>query len=126
MLTVLTRAIVPVLLLAGGIALMAFGSLWNSVPVVEEREEEKTIEVPQPFSPPPFAPPGMGPGGPGPSFMPPPPPPIRKTVKVLLRTTTDTREPQLVREITFGGVIRLANGELKRTYTGHAPSLCPT
>ena len=36
------------------------------------------------------------------------------------------REARLVRETTVGGVTRLASGELRRTYTGDAPSLCPT
>ena len=37
-------------------------------------------------------------------------------------------EPEwvLVREMTFGGVARLENGELKRTYSGKPPALCPT
>lgn len=32
----------------------------------------------------------------------------------------------LIREVTFGGVARLDNGELKRTYSGQPPALCPT
>jgi hypothetical protein len=35
-------------------------------------------------------------------------------------------EWKIVHEVTFGGVVRLANGHLKRTYTGDPPSLCPT
>ena len=37
-------------------------------------------------------------------------------------------EPEwvLVREITIGGVARLANGQLKRTYSGKPPALCPS
>ncbi len=37
-------------------------------------------------------------------------------------------EPEwvLVREVTVGGVARLENGELKRTYSGKPPALCPT
>ena len=35
-------------------------------------------------------------------------------------------EKVLVREITFGGITRLANGQLKRTYSGKPPALCPT
>ena len=35
-------------------------------------------------------------------------------------------EPELVREVTYGGVTRLPTGETKRTYTGKPPSLCPT
>ncbi len=36
------------------------------------------------------------------------------------------REWTLIREITIGGVARLENGQLKRTYSGKAPALCPT
>lgn len=39
-----------------------------------------------------------------------------------------SEEPEwaIVHEVTVGGVVRLANGRLKRTYTGKPPSLCPT
>jgi len=37
-------------------------------------------------------------------------------------------EPEwvIVREVTVGGVVLLANGQLKRTYSGKPPSLCPS
>jgi hypothetical protein len=35
-------------------------------------------------------------------------------------------ESAIVRDMTFGGVELLANGHLKRTYSGKPPSLCPT
>jgi hypothetical protein len=37
-------------------------------------------------------------------------------------------EPEwvIVREVTFGGVVLLVNGHLKRTYSGTPPSLCPS
>lgn len=37
-------------------------------------------------------------------------------------------EPEwmIVRDVTVGGVTRLENGQLKRTYSGKAPTLCPT
>ena len=130
MLRVLTRAMAPILLLAGGIALLLYGTLGSSAAVVVEREERRTIEVAQPVMPPPPAPPVVFPGLPGMRQPPrpplPAPPPIRRTVTIQVRTAVDTREPKLVREITFGGVTRLANGELKRTYSGQAPALCPT
>jgi hypothetical protein len=40
-------------------------------------------------------------------------------------TITET-EPQIVREITYGGLTRLPSGDIKRTYVGKPPSLCPT
>jgi hypothetical protein len=48
-------------------------------------------------------------------------------------TVTETyaearEEPEwaIVRDVTIGGIVRLANGQLKRTYSGKPPSLCPT
>jgi hypothetical protein len=35
-------------------------------------------------------------------------------------------EWSIVRDVTVGGVMRLANGHLKRTYSGKPPALCPT
>jgi hypothetical protein len=35
-------------------------------------------------------------------------------------------ESAIVRDVTIGGVTLLANGHLKRTYTGKPPALCPT
>jgi hypothetical protein len=40
--------------------------------------------------------------------------------------TSEELERGIVRDVTIGGVTRLANGALKRTYSGKAPSLCPT
>ena len=35
-------------------------------------------------------------------------------------------EPQITREVTIGGLIRLSSGTIKRTYSGEPPSFCPT
>ena len=35
-------------------------------------------------------------------------------------------EQSIVRDVTVGGVERLPNGHLKRTYSGKPPTLCPT
>lgn len=32
----------------------------------------------------------------------------------------------IVRDVTIGGLIRLGNGNIKRTYAGQPPALCPT
>jgi len=50
-----------------------------------------------------------------------------KTETITDTKVTSKEEPEwvLVREVTFGGV-RLANGHLKRTYSGQPPALCPT
>jgi hypothetical protein len=40
--------------------------------------------------------------------------------------TLEESEPELVHEVSFGGVARSPEGEVKRTYSGKPPSLCPT
>ena len=39
---------------------------------------------------------------------------------------TELPEPAVTRDVTVGGIIRLATGELRRTYAGEAPDQCPT
>ena len=68
------------------------------------------------FGPPGFAPP--------PSFFQPPPHLAKVTKKIFI--TKDELEPALIREVTIGGVALFEAGKLKRTYSGKAPSLCPT
>jgi hypothetical protein len=117
------RAIVPSLLLTAGIASLVYGSLFHAATVVEEQEVEESVPLPSPFGPPGAA------GAPfGETGMPPFLPPERLVAKVKRKIVSEkvTAEAVLVREVTFGGVVRLANGELKRTYSGKAPSLCPT
>ena len=48
--------------------------------------------------------------------------------KVTEKFVEAREEPEwvIVREVTVGGVTRLDNGQLKRTYSGKPPSLCPT
>jgi hypothetical protein len=38
----------------------------------------------------------------------------------------DDPERSIVLDVTFGGVVREADGRLKRTYSGQPPSLCPS
>ncbi|MHC4622646.1 MAG: hypothetical protein ACYS4W_01965 [Planctomycetota bacterium] len=35
-------------------------------------------------------------------------------------------EPALIREVSVGGLIRDESGQVKKTYSGEAPSACPT
>jgi hypothetical protein len=35
-------------------------------------------------------------------------------------------EPQIVRDVTFGGLVRLDSGTIRRTYSGKPPQACPT
>ncbi len=37
-----------------------------------------------------------------------------------------TYEPAIIREVTFGGIARDQQGALRKTYSGKAPSFCPT
>ena len=55
-------------------------------------------------------------------------PPGLVSKKVTERVVLDESKPEwvLVRDVTFGGVARLDNGQLKRTYSGKPPALCPT
>ncbi len=83
----------------------------------------------------PFEPPSAGnaPGGDSENpfesgSQPPLPIPGIKMQKVIEKYSELSNDPEwvIVRDVTVGGVIRLANGPLKRTYSGKAPSLCPT
>jgi len=112
---IVRRAVLPALLLIGGLASLIYGAKFHFASVVEERERETTIEVPPPFLPP------FGEASPfgGPPFR-------KEVVKEKLLVTTAESEPALVREVTIGGVALTPAGALKRTYSGKAPSLCPT
>jgi hypothetical protein len=79
---------------------------------------EREVLVDQKVEPPP----GFGVPGPDAPFWAPRPPPVATTRTIGIGQS----EPQIVRDITVGGLVRLETGELKRTYTGKAPSLCPS
>jgi len=51
-----------------------------------------------------------------------------KYEKVTEDYVDEREEPEwaIVRDVTVGGVALLANGHLKRTYSGKPPSLCPS
>jgi len=153
LLTVL-RALVPLVLLAGGIGSLVYGVGRHTAMVSLEQEVEVNLAGPPGVAPPGFdgalppgvAPPGMIPPGDGfgppgglglpdggftdPALAAPPPwlapPPELAKVKQKIVISEATSELALIREVTFGGVTRLKTGELWRTYTGAPPSLCPT
>jgi hypothetical protein len=131
----LGRAIIPLLLVLGGVALVYYGARYNSQEVVEEQEIKVPIAPPVP--PGSMMPPGAPPGFPGappfeqqPPFLEPPPLlgaapfPIEVTETVLV--SKEDSELRLIREVTFGGVVLLDSGQLHRTYSGDPPLLCPT
>ena len=96
------------LLVLAGIALVVYGAAFHTRDVLVEQD-----------LPPELASPEL-PGLPGAQF--PGAPALPKTFVAPVAHSG----PDLVREITYGGVTRLEDGSLKRTYTGEAPSSCPT
>ncbi len=50
---------------------------------------------------------------------------MNKAIETVL-VTEDTTEARLNREVSVGGVTLWETGEIRRTYTGKPPSLCPT
>ncbi len=121
------RAILPAFFALAGVASLIYGAAFHTAPVTEEQEIEETIEIPSAFSPPPGFAEGSEFGAPDPMGGDPfAPPPMVTKVKRSIFVTADAAEPTLVWEITIGGLVRLETGELKRTYSGAAPSLCPS
>lgn len=119
----LRRTAPPIVLLLAGAALIVVGATHHDTKVVYE-----DTYIPPPPPPPPEPPPGLrGPGGFGPRmpFMP-PEPPAPPPEPVLVFRTIIMPERQIILEATRGGVVRLADGRIKRTYSGAPPSGCPT
>jgi hypothetical protein len=132
------RAIVPVLLVVGGVASLRYGAASHHVPVeeavvkrvLEKQEMEVPYEPDEIFPPVPFM------EQPPPEFR---PPPRYVTVLVPKDVTEDVirleREPLLVLDATTGRLPLLASGQLRRpegrAASGEGPStkglsLCPT
>lgn len=122
------RAVLPILLMASGVASLVYGLGYHRTAVVDQQEVEEKVTIPSQFGPPPGFPGGPPTaGGPEVGGMPPfAPPPIVQIVKRIERTTKEEPESRLVFEVSIGGLARLDTGELKRTYAGKAPSLCPS
>ena len=144
-LRVLRRLVVPVLLVLGGIVSVIYGDRYHSAEVFETREVKQTIRIPTAFGPADSisgnSPWGVG-GAPGQSPAPDEPGAdggpafLTQTITRTLQVPKTLLEPTLNRELTVGGVARLGEsdaqslgleaGDLRQTYTGEAPSLCPT
>ncbi len=137
----LARATAPLVLVLAGVASLVYGCGYHSAIVSSEHEVEIDLSPPPgmgmpggmglPFEPG-FEPPGFGPSGAGfgdPWLEEPPagmaPPQQGLTIRDTVVVSEEAAEPQLIREITYGGV-RWDAGRLWRTYTGEPPSLCPT
>ena len=117
----LCRALLPLLVFAGGIASLVYGVGFHTATVAEEQE----VEVPL-LPPPGFVDPGLPFGGmpEAPAFPGTPGFPSKTKEKVVI--TVNEPESRLIREVTIGGVTRRGSGELWRTYRGEPPALCPT
>jgi hypothetical protein len=132
--TLLRRTIVPAVLFVGGVSMLVYGGRFHITPVVEETVEETTLKIPNPlwFTPIIIEQYG-GLGVLGEDGMPDPNsalaadyPPETVKKKIKSEVTKQESEPALIREVTFGGVVLKESGAIWRTYTGEAPSLCPT
>jgi hypothetical protein len=96
------------LLVLGGAVCLVYGAARHQREVLVDQK----IELP----------PGVATQAPGAPFWAPQGPPAETTRTVGIGLS----EPAMVRDITVGGLVRLEDGELKRTYTGEAPTLCPS
>ena len=131
--TLLRRTIVPAVLFVGGVSMLVFGGRFHITQVVEEPAEEITVKIPNPLWFTPIIEKYGGFGVLGEDGMPDPNsalaadyPPNLETVTRTSEVTKQESEPVLIREVTFGGVTLKESGAIWRTYTGEAPSLCPT
>ena len=129
---IVRRALVPVVLLIAGFVALVEGMLFHPIRVLVEEETQTTIEVPLPSLGSPMDEPSPSDGPPefprgmpfgGPTF-------IKKAVTRVDLVPIMISEPDATRDVTVGGLVRLDSdehaGELKRTYSGKGPALCPT
>jgi hypothetical protein len=112
------RVALSAIVALAGLALLTYGMAVHSAPVLVEQEVTPPLE--------PAVEPPPDPGLPASPFFaqppPPAPPPVPKKVLVALPQP----ESRLLRDATVGGLTRLDDGRIKRTYSGDGPALCPT
>jgi hypothetical protein len=111
------RAILSGLIAVAGLSLLAYGLAAHTMPVLVEQE----ITPPPQAEPEPTREPDVPAS---PFFAQPPPPTPPEPEKVLVAISQPER--RLIRDVTVGGLTRLNNGQIKRTYSGDGPALCPT
>jgi hypothetical protein len=149
---VIRRALVPGVLLLGGIAMVVYGAasrrlpVWEEALVEEKMTEEQEIEVP--IGPPEPLPPELGglPPGAMPGGVPPlagPPMTVKQKIlvdvvkKIETERKVDEAEYVVLRELTVGGIALVDPDKLMRTYrraeagwdaaeVAPPPSQCPT
>lgn len=100
------RALPTALLVGVGLALLVYGAAFRRLSVLVPQE---ALLPPQLVPDAPSLLLSGGPAAPEPVLV-----------------ETQLPEPAFTRDVTVGGIIRLATGELRRTYAGEAPSQCPT
>ena len=91
----------PALLILAGLAMLIYGITFNSATVVAEKEADKTSVQTAPDDKP-------------------------YSYQIESFQTLQLSEPQVTRDVTVGGLVRLSTGTIKRTYTGKPDLLCPT
>jgi hypothetical protein len=100
------RAIVPILFLLAGAASIAMGVKFHATAVLAQVEQKTPAGEP----------PAWFRRG-----------PAEVVAKQYIATWLQEAEPQLIKEVTVGGVTLADGGEVHRTYKGlDMPSLCPT
>ncbi len=118
MLGIIRRIVLPALLLVGGLASLIYAR-FHVIPVLSEEKTQTTIEIPMAM------PRGSAAAGVH---------AVRPAAAVSQASRGETSigrnqsdsEPSITREVSIGGVALDESGEIKRTYSGKAPSLCPT
>ncbi len=105
------RASIPIVLLVAGAASIAAGVKFNTHEVLAQIEQKQSA-------------PKDLPGGPSAMWM------QRGTAgqqgPQYIATWLKETEPQLIQEVTVGGLRLAEGGKIERTYSGDTPSLCPT
>jgi hypothetical protein len=103
----MVRRIVPIVLLIAGAASIGVGVMVHSQAVLAQVEgQQRNIPDDRPFWQ----------QGPGPQAGP-----------QYVATWLQESEPQLIKEVTVGGLMLTEGREIHRTYMGfNMPSLCPT
>ena len=125
-----------------GIASLTYGLLFHTATVEVEKERQISVAVPSSLDGALNGESASAEGGnsfrgssndgnEGNPFEPssvPLPPPGLKMEKVTEKYIENlvVSESAITNDVTVGGVVRQANGLLKRTYSGKAPSLCPS
>jgi hypothetical protein len=120
------RLEVAALMVVLGAAAIVYAAALHVVPVVVEPPAAPPAPSVEEPSAPAAAAPSVEDLFPPAPFSEGPSPPAAQPEPAKELAAVSESEPNLVREVTVGGVVRTPAGEIKRTYSGSAPALCPT